>query len=709
MTQKSNRLPAKLTAAIVLALATGGTACAAAESESTDKRWALDEVVVTGQRASLAAPNTTTATRTPTAVERVPQSIQTLTRTLLEEQELQTISDALVNVSGVTPSRTLETVLQSPLIRGFAVNYTIDGLPTYGVPSTIADPATLINVERIEVAKGPTSTLYGGGVGAPLSGLLNVVSRDTGPDFSTSLGLRSGSFGTLGAEADLNLPTGENAAVRIAAMYEDADSYIDVVDSRRSALYPSFTWALGSDTTLRLRGQYNRLQQREYAGLPAELTVAPELLIARDTYAGAEDVPRTEVENRVATLTLDHRLANDLQLSLALRRVESDYNEFSTFPLLQLAGTLYAFGSGVLPSDVDSNFASLSAYGEFGSDQVRHRLLIGADFDRTDYVGGLGINFEWGIVDFADRSSNLPFGAPPAVSDVQTDTLRTNALFVQDQISIGERLDLTAGLRWTQLDVHSRYTSGGFPFVDYDQSYHELTPRLGATWQLTDGAALFAGHARGFQGVVAAFGVTDPEPETSVSNEIGVKLAEPINGLTGTFAVYQLKRRHVVTSDPDNVGLSIQSGEQRAQGFETDVIYEPTKSLSLLFSYTYTDAEVTRDNRLPVGDRLRRVPQHAGRVAARYRFVEGALRGFSVGLGATAVSARELTLPNTTAVAGQVLWDAQIAYDFERVSLSLSLVNLLDREGFEPYQYLGGAYVLPTQPLSAFVSLRTRF
>ncbi|MEQ1619243.1 MAG: TonB-dependent receptor plug domain-containing protein [Terricaulis sp.] len=129
--------------------------------------WASDTIVVTGQRPSITAPDAATATRTPTPVEEIPQSIQTLTRTLIEEQELQTPADALVNISGVVPVRTAEIVLQSPIVRGFEAQYFIDGLPAYGLPDSVVDPGTLINVERIEVAKGPTSTLYGGGAGAP--------------------------------------------------------------------------------------------------------------------------------------------------------------------------------------------------------------------------------------------------------------------------------------------------------------------------------------------------------------------------------------------------------------------------------------------------------------------------------------------------------------------------------------------------------------
>jgi iron complex outermembrane receptor protein len=257
--------------------------------------------------------------------------------------------------------------------------------------------------------------------------------------------------------------------------------------------------------------------------------------------------------------------------------------------------------------------------------------------------------------------------------------------------------------------VKSNYTSGGFPFVDTDKTHHRVTPRIGATYVVADGVSAFAGYSEGFQGVVAAFGITDPKPETSQSYEAGLKLFGPVQGLTGTVSVYQITRQNVRTADPVIPFASIQSGEQRARGFEADIIWEPSSALSILANYTYADAEVTKDNTLPVGNRPARVPENAGRVAVRYRFQDAALSGLEIGGGMTAVSERELTLPNVTSVDGSVLFDAQASYDLGAVTLGLSVVNLADEDSFDPYQYLAASIVTPTQPRSAFVTLKKTF
>jgi len=94
-------------------------------------------------------------------------------------------------------------------------------------------------------------------------------------------------------------------------------------------------------------------------------------------------------------------------------------------------------------------------------------------------------------------------------------------------------------------------------------------------------------------------------------------------------------------------------------------------------------------------------------VAARYRFQNGPAAGFAFGAGVTAFGARQDTLPNTVTVPGYAAVDAQAAYDFgRRYTLEGSAVNLADRRAYDPYEYFGFAVVMPTQPISAYVTLK---
>ncbi|HTU09749.1 MAG TPA: TonB-dependent receptor [Allosphingosinicella sp.] len=692
-----------LLATAMLVVAPG--AALAQDNQTGDApRWtANNDVIVTGRPDSYAAPDAATATRTATPVEEVPQSIQTVTRAIIEEQDLRTLPDALVNVSGVVPTSTEQTVLQPTLIRGFGVNYYFDGMPSYQLPAGVADPATLVNVERIEVAKGPTATLYGGGSGAPLSGIINLVSRMPGDRFGFSGEARYGSFDTFGAEAGLNIPIAPGVGFRIDGSIQSADSFIDFLTSDRYALFPTLAVGLGSDTQFVVRGRYSRIEQTEYAGVPIEL-LEPARLIDRDVFAGARNAPRTTIESKAVTATLTHRFSSRLEAMVSLNRTITGFDEYSTFPYGQIGGTVYNFGSAFLPSNSHKSYGTAQLTARLGEGGFRHTLLVGVDYDRTNYFGAMYFDPVWGLVDYAAPLPAQSFTVPPFYFD-QRDRLRTFAVFAQDQMRIGERLDVTVGLRWTRLRVHSA-TVG----VTTDDVDHRVTPRVGATFRLVPGLSLFAGYSEGFQGVVAGgFYSIAPVPETSQSWEAGFKFTAPIRGLTGTAALYRLTRQNVLTADSAIPFAYIQAGEQRAQGVELDLIYEPNPAFSLLFNYAYTDAEISKDNVLPVGDQLRAVPRHSGRLAARYRFRDGPLHGLGLGAGISAVSRRELTMPNTISIGGRALVDAQASYDLGPVTLAVSATNLFGARSYEPYQYFGGAYVIPTQPRAFTLTLRGDF
>lgn len=271
---------------------------------------------------------------------------------------------------------------------------------------------------------------------------------------------------------------------------------------------------------------------------------------------------------------------------------------------------------------------------------------------------------------------------------------------MQDQASYG-RLHLSGSVRFTRFSLRQFEQS-------IDRTYYRTTPRVGATFDVADGVALFAGYATGFRGAVNFIGMQPPKPETSRNVEGGIKLAMTRIGLSGTIAAFRQTRNNVTSADPNNPFLSIQTDEPRARGLEADLTWEPTNAFSVLGNYAYTQAEVTQDSSIPIGDRLPRVPRHSGRIAAHYRVLNGAAKGLSFGAGITAFSQRQLTLPNTVAAPGYAAVDTQAGFDFGgKYTLALSVVNLTGRNTFDTYQYLSAPVVIPTQPRSAYVTLKT--
>lgn len=684
---------------------------ASAKESSSDKdssSWAVDTVVVTGKHDGYVLPEGGSATRTNTPLINVPQSVQVLNKSLITDQDRRTLADALVNVSGVVPTKPEESAIAQPLVRGFPAEIYLDGLPAFGI-NALADPTSLTGVERIEVVKGPTSTVYGGGAGAPLGGLIDVVSvRPEANKTGGYVAFRSGSFSTLNPYADLNVPVGDRVAARITGEYQRNKSWIDQVEGERWSIQPSVSFQVDDQTELLVRGKYDRRVQLEYSGLPAAAALAGQ--IDRNAFPGAPiGQPRSTIINKLVTAELRHKFNEDVQLTVTGRYYQNRYDEYGSFawpdflPPDPATPTVYPIFPIYLPARVKEATTDANLLANVDALGGRHELMVGANYDHTNYETAMNFDFvPVGVLDLAHPTYTLSFGPTPPVLITQTDVYQTVAGYVQDQATYG-RLHLSGSLRYTRFNFRRRE-------AETDATYNRVTPRLGATFDVVPGAALFAGFATGFRGALqftAQPGQT-VKPETSRSFEGGLKLALTEAHVWGTVAAFELKRRNVPTPDPDNSLLSIQTGEQRARGMEADLTWEPIRALSILANYAFTEAEVTKDTIIPVGDKLPRVPKHSGRIAAHYRVLTGPAEGLSFGAGITAFSDREVILPNSVSVPGYTVLDAQASYDFDRYTITVSAVNLAGRRGFDTYEYLSPV-VIPTQPRSAYVMLKARF
>lgn len=688
---------------------------ALAQTDASAPSWKIEEIVVTGERAGYAS-STSTLSKAGIALQDLPQSVQVINRTLIEEQNLQTLSDALVNVSGVVPSDESESVLISPLIRGFRAEIYVDGMPSYG-DTAVIDSSSLSAVERIEIAKGPSSTLYSGGIGAPVGGLINLVTRTPQAESGVTAGLLAGSFNTLAPSLDINHAVSDAVGLRLNAEKYSADDYIDEVSVDRLTLNPSLSVQLSERTRLLLRGLYTRTEQREYSGLPAEVAGLPG--VDSERYTGAPDTPPTEVRNTALHLTLEHAFNADWQGTLHLRRYDSAFEEYSSFAypaFYPLMGTQAAIITGVLPADTLQNTVDGTLNGTLSLGGLQHNVLVGLTLDDTEYRGGLAFNFlPVGVLDLASPVNTLRYGAVPALNpatDLVSNDYGTSALYVQDQITLARGLQLLLSARLSRYSLTEDSASAAT-----DEHYTEIDPRIGLSYALNDSLSAFAGYATGsrlslyFNGA----GGKAAEPQTSRSVEAGLKLNVRSLGLSGTIAAYTLTRRGIPTVDPtDPFFGQIQAGEQESEGVELDLLWEPSPAVSVLASYGHTDAQVSEtitslSGIYAPGNALARVPQESARVAGHYRVQAGALSGLGVGLGMQVTSSAPLTDANVWESDDYTVFDLNVDYAVRNYQIALSVANLLDKAYFKPYAFLAADVLRPGQPRSVSLSLKASF
>jgi iron complex outermembrane receptor protein len=689
----------------------------AGEDAGSNSVTELEPVQVLGDQPSVyGVLNSTSATRTDTPLKEIPQSIQVLPRQLIDDQQSVTVSEALRNVSGFVPENAFGTpAFDSTLLRGFDAEQLIDGFTQYYNPG---DREGTINIDRIEVLKGANAVLYSGGSGAPLGGVVNIVSKLPTATAAGQLGVRGGTDGFVRPFFDFNQPLNENVLFRITGEYTRADSDIDVIEQRRFNVNPSVTVTNNRNTSLTIQSKIARWDQQEYQGLPAVGTVSGDFRIDPETFVGPDDVPDSKSHFSGVWATLEHRFNDRWSFTAKARHAGSSFTE-KVQTLVGADGfqanlpffgpSTWALVNAELFQEQTENSVLGNVVGKFDLGVTRNTLLIGADYSSLDDAGFIDSNFfagGSGAVDLTNPVFPSSYSDPGPGINNQFVLNETYGAYAQVHSTILDRLHLLAGLRAAHVGIDFNETTfGGQAKSDKDK----VLPRIGGVVDVTSNISLFAQYTQGMRGQPFVNFVSSPEPEESEHVEGGIKVNFG-NRLIGQLAVYHIDRTNVaVTDNTDPFFRSVAEGEQESQGVELDVTWQATRNLSLLATYAHTEAEFTNSLfGVPAGNRLTGVPEDSGRIWANYRFSQRVLQGFSIGAGAYAQSATFISNDNQLESDGYFTVDAAIAYTHRWFDVGLSIKNLTDEEYFDNYEYFGGR-VAPGAGRAAYATVSVRY
>lgn len=208
-----------------------------------------------------------------------------------------------------------------------------------------------------------------------------------------------------------------------------------------------------------------------------------------------------------------------------------------------------------------------------------------------------------------------------------------------------------------------------------------FNPRVGLVYQPWDWLSLYGNYVESLGSAntgVSADGKPF-SPETAEQYEAGFKTEFFDKRLTSTVAFYRLTKKNVLVPIP-GTAFSDAIGEARSQGVEVDIAGQVTEALSLIATYAYSDAKITKgDNQ---GNRLWDVPRNSGSLWAKYDLQQEPVRGLSFGAGVYFLGQREGDNGNTFQLPGYGRVDALVKYQLpvasSRLSLQFNVENLLD-------------------------------
>ncbi|WP_037989761.1 TonB-dependent siderophore receptor [Thalassospira permensis] len=633
------------------------------------------------------------ATKTSTPVLETPQSISTVTRRQLDDQNPQSVKDALNYTAGVLSTPDTTNRYDSLFMRGYGgfgtstriVDF-LDGLRLprgqgFALPSI--DPFLL---DHLDVLKGPSAVMYGQ---TSPGGMVNQVSRTPDDVSYNEARLEYGSHNRIqaGLTSQGALDDAGEWQYSLTGITRRAETRYDDVDEERIAIAPALTWQPTQNTSITVQTYYQEDPEGGYFN-----SIYPKFL-ASGQYSGALDRdfnvgdPGYESYDREQYgigYDFDHRINDVVSISSATRYSAMDLD----FQGIQMTGALTAGGS--LPrqatrsiENVDGISSDNNAQFEFATGALEHTTLVGLDFQRSvsewEYQVGTAPSLS-----VTNPQYSLAYGPFTTFID-NRQTLQQTGLYLQDQLALGGWHALL-GVRydWTDQKTENRLTNS-----TRNQSSDSESYRAGLLYEFDNGIAPYISYSTSFEPTVGVDAASNPFTPTEAEQwEAGVKF-EP-HGLDALFTVstFHIVQENVLTADPVNTNFQVQEGEIRSRGIEFEARGQVTENLELIAATTLIDTEVTQSTTASnIGKRPQAAPEYYGSAWANYRFDNGILDGLAVGGGLRFVGSSFADSNNTTKADGYVLADAALSYALGGISpaldgaeATLNVTNLFDKE-----------------------------
>jgi catecholate siderophore receptor len=669
----------------------------------------LEEVVVHDKRRQSSLLDHSALSKLTEDLLDTPQSVETLSRELLDDRAAASLNAALQNVPGITlGAGEFRWQGNAPHIRGFSArdDMYLDGLRDFG--SYPRDP---FDLERIEVLLGPSSMLFGRG---STGGAINQVTKRPARDPLTDVGLDVGSADTLRGTLDIDRPVpllGDGAAFRLDALaHRSRSAGRDGGRAERFGLAPSLALGLGSATQLTLSFFKQRSSDQPDYGVPW-LNGAPAPVPRHNYYGFRDDYLKTDAE--IGTVQVTHAVGAAIDVDAKIRYADYTRNSRITEPLITqavLPGTPIGDVSvyrNVFRGHSEETFlvGETAVTMHLRTGAIRHDLVAGAESARETSAPTFG--WAVGVPETnllnprtADTYS-ATFDAPRLTAYTQS---FTRALYALDTLKFGGAWEATFGLRHDRFDTDyhaERFEGPPTPFnagnragpESFGQIDDVTSYRAGVVYKLSETASVYLASSTSFNpsgeevsfisgGRSLATSNVSLDPEKNRGIEIGVKADAARKRLSLTGALFDIRKTNAREPDPANPGFDILSGEQRARGLSLDAHGTITPRLYLSSAYTYLDtAVVAGAPGAAAGAPLEEAPKNSLSIWTDYR----ATPRFDFGFGARYASAA--LGDNRGAgkrVPGYRVFDAMARFrKSARLSFRLNLKNLTDAYYFE--------------------------
>ncbi|MFD2366770.1 TonB-dependent receptor [Pseudoduganella sp. GCM10020061] len=652
---------------------------------------------------------TTTATRTDTPLLDTPQSVTVITKELIEDQAMLSISDAIRYVPGIVPAQG-EGNRDTAVFRG---NSSTSDFYVDGMRDDVQYYRDFYNIDSLEALKGSNAMIFGrGGSG----GVINRVTKTPQWRHIGQASVTLGSYRNRRATVDVGDAINEDVAFRVNALAEDSGSYRDQVGIRRFGINPTLAFRIGERTSAVIGYEHFKDERVADRGIPSFQNRPVDTDVS--TFFGSAEGSPTWADVDAFSALVEHDFGNGV--SLRNRTRHADYDKFyqNIFPgAVNGAGTMVSISAYSNATQRKNFFNQTDLTFDLQTGKVRHTLLAGVELGSqesdnkrlTGYFLGLGPTVTSASVPVSNPVPTQPVTFKPSATDADNHGKATVAsVYLQDQIELSPQWLAVLGLRYDRFKVDFLNNRTG---ATIEQTDTPVSPRAGLVYKPLPTVSLYGSYSVAYvprageqlSSLTATNKAFDPEEFRNV--EFGVKWDAAPN-LALTAAVYRLDRSNVVITDPADATRSILVDGQRSKGLELGISGNVTRAWSVMGGYAYQDATITTSQSATAkaGARLAQVPEHSLSLWNRYDFTPA----FGAALGVVYRGDIFASTSNTTSLPAFTRVDAALYYKVsDALRLQLNVENAFDRK------YYASAHsndnITPGSPRAARLGLTGNF
>ncbi|WP_129782242.1 TonB-dependent siderophore receptor [Peristeroidobacter soli] len=652
----------------------------ASPAGASARRDSVEEVIVLGvdpRRYDIEA--TTTLTGFPLSFLELPRTVEIIPEQVLLDQKALDLTEALQNVTGVTFSDGFGGTNDDFLVRGFRRNSVYrDGFRRGSIFRI-----NTVNVERIEVIKGPASIAFGQ---LPPGGVVNVITKKPSAQPRTILEGRMGSYDTRFALLDSSFPIHEqDATMRVNLSWHEAASFRDFTQLEQGVLALASRWQTGPRTRVEASYEYRNESRPVDRGL----------LTLPDASGGRyiPDLPRgrrlgepfEQLDLKLHFLQADvtHDIAEKWQAQFGLLHERSEADDLQVRPVEVTAqGMLSRRVDGSLDRSTRAWYGRASLVGALTHGAMEHRLSAGFDFryldqDRRFATGATLAGFDI----FAPVYGQLS----PELTDVSAvaSRERDHGAYVQDYFTPAPWISLLLGLRGERVYSASVFGARSANTGDIDV----VSPHAGLVLRPGPRTSLWVNYAEAFEPnlLVTETQTALDTPRQSWQIELGVKSQAADDRLSVSLALFDIESRHIAVGSD-----AVDSADFRARGVEITLAGQPWRGANVIAGYSRSDMDILYGSLR--GRRPQNTADYTFNFWASYEPHDGRWHGLGVGAGVFCSGDRYGNNANTWSLGAYTLVNASLWYNLPlrrpsgaqlgQARLQLAVKNLFDEHYF---------------------------